>query len=446
MKRLFASCGLLCFLVCGSFGQADTASDATETIKALMQEVQELKTEVAELRSAQAKLAEALSAQQKKVEPETAKPAEAHSIQEPPAQEGVRQPAEFSVPQGIKIQGFGQASYKATDARPPETAFFGFRHGANNSFGVGDLDLFVTSQLTEKTMVLSEIDFRETSDQVFDVNVERLLLKENFNDYFRVSVGRFHTSTSYYNSVFHHGDWLETAADRPLSVEFSSNGGLLPTQAVGVSVTGKIPTGALGLNYLLEYGTSDTIRPNILEPDAAAIDEGNGNGTTAGLFIKPHGVPGLEIGGSFYHDRLSPTQVSSGGGEGGGEGEAAVHIGQSIVSAHAVYVTPRFEFLNEAFLIQHNVQETGEQFNTPAFYSLISQKFGRRWRPFVRYQYANASAESPIFPDIGLRQSRSAGVRFDYNDYVAFKVQYDRTSRRQLSTINDAIIQFAFRF
>src|SRR5260370_26003238 len=167
-------------------------------------------------------------------------------------------------------------------------------------------------------MVLSEIDFRETSDQIFDVSVERLVLKHNFNDYFRLSIGRFHTSTSYYNSVFHHGDWLQTAVDRPLAVEFSRNGGLLPTQAVGVSVTGKVPTGWLGLNYLFEYGTSDIIRANILTPEGHSIDEGNGNGITSGLFLRPRAVPGLEIGGAFFYHRPGPNPEGSGGGSRGG--------------------------------------------------------------------------------------------------------------------------------
>jgi hypothetical protein len=453
MRRLFVGCGLLCFLVCRSFAQANGSSDTTEeTIKALREEVQELKSQVAGLRADQAKMAEALSAQQKKKETETAQPAELPPAQEQPRTGGNPEPS-FGFPQGIKIQGFGEVSYKAVAndktpiPSPPETAFFGFRHGADNSFGVGDLDLFVTSHLTDKSMVLSEIDFSETADQNFNVNVERLLLKHSFNDYLKVSFGRFHTATSYYNSVFHHGDWLQTAVDRPLVVQFSSDGGLLPSQAVGVSVTGKVPSGALGLNYIFEYGTSDTVRPNILSPDEPSIDEGNGNGITAGLFVKPRGAPGLEIGGSFYHDRLSPTLTASGGEvSGGGEASGAIHIAQSIASVHAVYVTPRFEFLNEAFLIRHDVQETGQEFNTAAFYSLISQKYLRKWRNYFRYQYANASTESPLFPDVGLRHGPSAGVRYDYSDYVAFKVQCDRTFRRQLPTVNDVILQLAFRF
>jgi hypothetical protein len=444
MRRFLLAGGLMCFLVCPSFSQTNDSSDSAEAMKALAREVRELRAQVAELQAKQAKLEQALSLQQGKKETETQTAAVLPTPEQPATGRSPEQPS-FSIPEGIKIQGFGEASFKATDARPPETSFFGFRHGANNSFGVGDLDLFVTSQLTDRSMVLSEINFREGSDQNFDVNVERLLLKYNFSEYLKASFGRFHTSTSYYNSVFHHGAWLQTAADRPLAVQFSSNGGLLPSQAVGVSATGKVPSGALGLNYIFEYGTSDTVRPNILSPDEPSIDEGNGNGITLGLFAKPLGVPGLRIGGSFYHDRLSP-HVNSGEAAGEESGEGAVHIGQSIGSAHIVYSTPRFEFLNEGFLIQHKVQETGEKFNTAAFYSQVSQRLVGRWRPYFRYQYANASAESPIFPDVGLRYGPSAGLRYDYSDYFGFKMQYDRTFRRQLPTINDVILQLAFRF
>lgn len=449
MQRFLLASGLLCFLVCRSFAQTNEPSDSAATINALMQDVKELKAQVAELRADQARLTKALSEQQNEKETGTTQTAAQAPTQELPRTGGNPETPSFSIPEGIKIQGFGEASYKATDARPPETAFFGFRHNANNSFGVGDLDLFLTSQLTDKSMVLSEIDFRETTDQNFDVNVERLLLNYNFNDYLKASVGRFHTATSYYNSVFHHGDWLQTAVDRPLAVQFSSDGGLLPSQAVGVSVTGKVPSGGLGLNYIFEYGTSDTVRPNILSPDGPSIDEGNGNGTIAGLFAQPLALPGLRIGGSVYHDQLSPSVSSGGEGSASSQdsgSEGTIHIGQSIGSVHAVYVTPRFEFLNEGFLIQHTVHGTGEKFNTAAFYSLISQKFGSNWRPYFRYQYANASTESPIFPDVGLRHGPSAGLRYDYNDYFAFKMQYNRTFRRQLPSINDVLLQLAFRF
>ena len=402
------------------------SSDSAQ-IKALIQEVNELKARIAVLEAKQgAGPAPSVAPAQA-----VAKTNEDPTTQSQTANSGETSP--FGILRGIKLQGFGSLGYKASDIKVPEKSFFGFRTGSSGNFAIGDIDLFVTSALTQKATVLSEIVFTETDSQQFETDIERLLVKYDFNDYFKTSFGRFHTATSYYNSVFHHGRWLQTTVDRPLAVEFADDGGLLPTQTIGVSVTGRIPSGKLGLNYVAEYGSADTIRPQISRPGAPEIDEDNGNDVTVGLFAKPDWLPGLDVGGSFYHDRLSPDN-------------RPIHINQSIGSAHVVYTTPRFEFLNEAFIIQHKIEGTGQTFNTPAFYTLISQKFGRKWRPYFRYQYANASAQSPLFDDVGLRHGPTSGVRFDYNDYLAFKIQYDRILRRQLAAINDLALQLAFRF
>lgn len=430
MGRIFILLGTVLCLPVGSSAQATDPADQQETIRALLQEVKELKARVAALEARQAPEAPPATPAQPVQPPTATSPATAQL----PAEE----PASFGIFHGIKLQGFGAVTYKASNARPPELgASLGFRPGSAGNFAVGDVDLFLTSQLTSKTSVLTELTFSEQSTGEFESDVERLLFKYNANDSLKMSFGRFHTATSYYNSVFHHGLWLQTAVDRPIAVEFSDHGGMLPSQATGVSVTGRVPSGGLGLNYIFEYGTPDTIRPQISTPDAAEITENNGNEITGGLFVKPDALPGLDLGGSFYHDRISPAFAGVASG---------LHIGQSIASAHVVYVTPRFEFLNEAFLIQHKVQETGQTFNTPSFYSLISQKFGSRWRPYVRFQYNNASTGSPIFPDIGLRYGPAAGLRIDFNDYVAFKVQYDRIVRKQLQDFDTLMFQLAFRF
>lgn len=424
MWRIFAIGSLAALLTGGAMAQSAEPSEA-ENIKALLQEVRELKARVAALEAKQAQPAAGEAA--RPPAPEAARQAEPATV--PP--QSLTPEREFGIFPGIKISGFGALSFKATDSRPPETALLGFRAGANNSFAVGDTSLFLTSHLNSKAMVLGEITFSETAEQEFEVDVERLMLKYDFNDYLKMSFGRYHTAVSYYNQIFHHGQWLQTATDRPLVVEFSDHGGLLPSQAVGLSVTGQIPSGRLGLNYIFEYGTSDTHRPTINGSGLAEIEEDNGQATTIGLFAKPDWLQGLEIGGSFYHDRIQP---------GGGP----LHMEQSIGSAHVVYITPRFEFLNEGFLIQHKVEETGQTFNNPAFYSLISAKFHGRWRPYFRYQYVNAT--SPVFPDVTLRHGPSGGLRYDFNDYIALKAQLDRTMRRSLSTFNALNLQLAFRF
>src|SRR6266700_7128523 len=413
---------VLCFS-CPSYAQTADPVDQ-ETVRALVKEVRELKARVVVLET---KLGQA---EERAAALEPGKPAEPPRE---PTRPTARERESWNVLHRIKLQGFGELSNRTNDARPPEGASFGFRAGSASNFAIGDVDLFLTSQITRKAKVLAEVAFSETDTQEFETDVERMLLKYDLNDHLKMSFGRFHTATSYYNSIYHHGLWLQTAADRPLSVEFSDHGGLLPSQAVGVSITGSVPSGKLGLHYSFEYGSASTTRPFINAPDAGEVREHNGNEVTAGLFAKPDWLPGLELGGSFYHDRLAPDTIG-------------VHIGQSIGSGHIVYVTSKFEFINEAFFIRHEVQETGQTFNTPAFYSLISHKLGEKWRPYFRYQYTNASSFSPLFADVRLHHGPSAGIRFDYNDYVAFKAQYDHTYRRLLPDINGLWLQLAFRF
>ena len=426
MSRTFTMFAITCLLVATSYGQNSSSSDQAETIKLLQQEVEMLKTRLAAVESRQEQSPNGAQLVSATYTPAAA-PAPAPAVQDNPAMQN------FGLVKGIKFQGFGEVGWKANDHHAGQTPTFGFSNGPNGNFSIGDFDLFLTSRINEKTSVLAEMVFGESDAQSFDIDMERVLLKYDHNDYLKLSFGRFHTATSYYNSVFHSGKWLQTPVNRPLVVEFANDGGLLPTQAVGLSVTGKIPSGKLGLNYVFEYGTSDTIRPDINDREAAETDESNGNGITAGIYMKPDWAQGLDIGGSFYHDRLNPT-------------DTGFHIGQSIISGHVVYTTPKFEFINEAFLIQHAVDGL-RTFNTPAFYSLISYSVAPKWRPFFMYQYANANSTRVIFDDVALRHGPSVGVRYDFNSYVGFKTQYEHTFRRTpLSGINTVSTQLAFRF
>jgi hypothetical protein len=84
-------------------------------------------------------------------------------------------------------------------------------------------------------------------------------------------------------------------------------------------------------------------------------------------------------------------------------------------------------------------------FDTPAFYSQFSKQLGPV-RPFFRYQYVNASPNNGIYDDVGLRFGPSFGARYDLNDYIAFKAQFDHTVRRGERDLNGLHLQFAFTF
>ena len=172
---------------------------------------------------------------------------------------------------GIQWRGFGELDYKVLNQRTPELGTYGFVPGSRGNFYTGDFDLLLTARINDKASVLSEIAFGEGEAQTFSVDLERVLFNYDYNDHLRMSFGRYHTGIGYYNRAFHSGTWLQTTADRPLVMEFAHDGGVLPTQAVGLSFTGSIPSGRLGLNYIAEYGSSDTRLHDLADAETAAL-------------------------------------------------------------------------------------------------------------------------------------------------------------------------------
>ena len=335
----------------------------------------------------------------------------------------------------LRLRGFGEVDYQLLNQRQPELGSYGFVPGSSGSFYTGDFGLFLTARLTDKASVLAEMVVEEGDAQTYSVDLRRMLLKYDFNDHLKFSFGRYQTAIGYYNWAYRSAAWLQTTADRPLVMEFASNGGLLPTQAVGVSVTGSIPAGKLDLNYVAEYGSSDTVRPD-LNGSGELTDENNGNHINFAVFARPEWVPGLQIGTSFYHDKISNITNSV---------PSSLRWGQTIVNGYVVYSSRGIEFLNEGFLIRDALIGRSAAADMPAFYSQFSKRLGPI-TPFFRYQYVNASINNIIYDDVGLRYGPSFGVRYDLNDYIALKAQLDRTFRRGEADLSGLHLQMAFTF
>lgn len=391
---------------------ASSPASDRETIQILLKRIDQLEARVAKLESS-------------RVPEQNSNPAPAAEQAAPPPEtaEALPQPSEPTRMDMNKtlmsIRGFGDITFHGDNHR-----------GDTTSFTLGQLDLFVTSDVSEKFRFLSEIVFEAGKDNVFGVDIERLLLQYSHNDYFNISAGRYHTAIGYYNTAYHHSTWLQTAEGRPFLFQFEDGGGILPIHNVGVSASGLIPSGRLGLHYIAEVGNGRASNPNA-EAVQNVVDENNGKSINLALFARPQAIRGLQVGVSVYHDHLYPVPT--------------VNIGQTIFAAHAVMVRPNFEWLNEALLIRHSPQGLTHVFETPGFYTQISKAFGP-YRPYFRYQYVNASDSEPIFPQVGLQQGPSLGLRFDASETVALKLQYDRTAYRHQASTNGLGLQLGFTF
>ncbi|MFZ3218194.1 MAG: hypothetical protein WA192_19215 [Candidatus Acidiferrales bacterium] len=393
-----------------------------ELNKQLLQRVQELEEEVKQLK------------EQTATAPTTppAPAAATVSAPPPPAPEPAPLPDMPSVNEvapRLKLVVFGDVGAQVYNHIP-------------DTFEFGSLDLFMRARLSDKVSTLGEVLFIAQSDNSIGVDVERLLLQYRQNDYFSVAAGRFHTWVGYYNTAFNKGEFLETTTDRPFVYAFDDTGGVLPMQEVGVTVTGKIPSGSLGLNYVVEAGNGRAWGLNT-EPTQNNQDANNSKSINGGLFMRPDRFAGLQLGFSLRHDNLSIPGPA---------------IGETIVTAHAVFINPHYEILNEAVLVRH-AESGGPVFETSAFYTQFSRAFGA-FRPYFRYQYFNAPSDDPVYfyasqntyaplyvtSFVGRLNGPSLGIRYDFTEHSALKLQYDRFSLRGLNTENGLTSQLAFTF
>jgi hypothetical protein len=478
-RRLRGRCGrglsvlaLLGLLVSPKLTRAQSGATATaeqQTLQALLQRIDQLEARVRQLEAAQRAADQHLAAPSPAPGVTTQQPTSAttpvEALQHGPAlptpasesqtgnsqqtstpqanapQEHEAEPTEHAETERmdlsktlLRIRGFGDVTLHGDNYRPPG------QPPDTTSFTLGQLNLFVTSDVSDKFKFLSEIVFESGPDNTyglttgttnsFDVDIERYLLTYSYNDYFNLSVGRYHTAIGYYNTAFHHSTWLQTTTGRPLLFEFEDRGGILPIHNVGVEAYGRIPSGALGLHYVAEIGNGRESRaPLVEEAVQNTLSDKTHKTVNFAVFARPTKIPGLQTGFSVYRDLLVPQGLS---------------VGETILAAHAIYSSTNFEWLNEALVIRHS-PFGGHDFQTPGWYSQISRRFGS-YRPYFRYQYINASSQEPIFPDIGLRAGPSVGVRYDASESVALKLQYDYTALRNQHATQGLAAQVGFTF
>jgi hypothetical protein len=419
-------------LACGDERPKATDHDAIEQLlqanRELLQQMRDLQARVVQLEAKINESPPAIRGDAHSLETSTAS-APALSPSSAPAPSPAVQESEppASAP-GVKLRLFGDMGYSASDKK-----------GETNSFHIGSLDLFMTGTLSDKVSILGEVLFVPQTDNGIKADLERLLLQYRHNDYFNFGIGRYHTSIGYYNTAFHQGAWFQAANDRPLIYQFDDQGGFLPLQEVGVTINGQIPSGRLGLNYVAEMGNGAATLAK-LEPAQNAQDANNGKSFNLALFARPGWVPGLQAGFSLYHDYLTfPSNIDH---------------SELITAVYVVYRNSKYELLNEGLLVRHGRTASGAPgvFHTTGFYTQLSRKFGNL-RPYFRYDYVNASLADPIYGDpldvqqvISRRNGPTIGLRYDFNNHAAVKLEYDRLGIRNQKSSNILETQFSFAF
>jgi hypothetical protein len=351
----------------------------------------------------------------------------------------------------VQFHGFGDFDYAAdsrkNSATPTPTGVTAL--GGKNTFYEGELDLFTTSQLAENLSFTMEPVLSANFNNYMGLDLERTYVEYRGNDYFNVDAGRFHTDLGYYSTTYHHGAWLQTAIGRPTIVQFEDSGGILPIHMTGVSLYGAIPSGPWNLQYRLEVGNGldYSSNPNV-NPVQQVVSFSDSKAVNLALSIRPEGLPGVQIGGGVYFDSITPDLSTPAIA---GQPHSLPSDNQYIPNVYFVYHNSLWEFLNEFYLIRDD-PVGAKAHNNPAFFTQLSHKFGV-WTPYARFTYYDISAGDLLYTyawaggvNSGIHYGPTLGLRYDFADYAALKVQYDWLHDSGMNDANRLTLQVCFTF
>ena len=408
-----------------AWGQNPPQADPTEQVKSLLERIDRLEKRVAELEAKQpvatVGVAPEMAATQKPAtersapQPAPANPME-HMDQATAAQAETHYPS-------LQIRGFADADFSATN-----------QPGTTSGFNLGQLDLHMASALSQKVSYFGEMTFN-AHPTGYTVEVERSIVRYDYNDFFKVSFGRYHTPIGYWNTAFHHGAWLQTTIDRPEMVKVG--GVFTPIHFVGFLAEGNLPSGGAGLGYSVGVGNG---RGEIISRPGDAGDTNNNRAWVANFFARPAKLYGLQFGASVYRDK-----ISLGGGN---------DFREWIASAHLAWTRGDPELLAEFENVNHKSILTNKVSNSDAFYVQVGYRLPgleKTLKPYYRFEYMHTPKSEVVFGDLDLVES-IVGLRYDISSYAAFKSEYRRASRQSLvtpafnGTVNGLFLQTSFTF
>lgn len=326
----------------------------------------------------------------------------------------------------LKLHGFADVNFSTTD-----------QSGVSSGFNMGQVVLHIASALGPKVSAFVETSFAPRATPTINTvpigyatEVERAIIRYDYNDAFKVSFGRYHTPINYWNTAFHHGMVLQTTISRPDMIQFG--GRFQPVHFIGVLAEGTLPWSGPGIGYNVGVGNG---RASIITRGGDAGDSNNHRALLANVFSRPERVYGLQVGASIYRDRITPDR--------------GAEVGELIASAHVAWTKETPELLAEFANVRHTVAGSGVTFNSPAYYVQAAYRLpwqNNRWKPYYRFEDIDTPTGEPVFGVFDVRTS-TVGVRYDVADFAAFKGEYRRTRRQpQDPRVNGFFLQTSFTF
>jgi hypothetical protein len=306
-------------------------------------------------------------------------------------------------------------------------------------FSEGQFVLHLAAALSPRVNFFGELSFTPRTDAGsgtpaapgFNAEVERVIIRFDQSDMLKASFGRYHTPINWWNTAFHHGQWLQTTISRPEMVQFG--GQFIPVHFVGALIEGATPAGGWNVNYQAGVGNG---RGNVISRAGDAGDNNSRPAWLLNMFTKPDKAFGLQVGGSVYVDRVSTP--------------GRPEFDERILAGHVVWQREDPELIAEIANVRHEQVGGPLSASSLAYYVQTAYRlpiFDRVWKPYFRFEHIDIAPADPVFASVRNLDGSTVGVRYDASTYAAIKAE--ARFRRRVSgqpMTNGVFLQVAFTF
>jgi hypothetical protein len=307
---------------------------------------------------------------------------------------------------------FGDVTFAASERDGPEGFILGQLVGHGNAL------------LTERLSFFGELS-ATAREAGYAFEVERAIIRYEFADVLKLSIGRYHTPISYWNTAYHHGLWLQTSVARPELIQIG--GFYLPVHFMGALAEGVVSNPALSVSWEVGAGNG---RGSLLGRPGDTGDVNDETALLGGVRFRPGFARGLQLGGSLYLDRVTTDSAAA---------------DERIASAHVVWDSGAPELIAEYVHVRHedDASATAEShgFYVQAGYRLPGALSA--FKPYGRFERLSVDEADPVF--VGLRdyEASIAGIRWDFETLAALKAEFRRDRWTDGEWLNSLLVQAA---
>jgi hypothetical protein len=326
----------------------------------------------------------------------------------------------------VNFRGFGDINWAKTSDG------LGDSGGTTlDGFSLGYLVGHLSATLGGKFSFSSEVTLTQNASGDFVTDVARAFLRYDYNDRFKISVGRYHAPVTYWATAFHRGMWLQTTVFRP---DYIKDEWFQPEHFNGVVAEGTLVSRA-GLGYIVGYGNGRELDLRKQgAPDSFADEQGDTSNVghhraqVVRLYSRPPQWSGVEFGGALYHDVISQSGTPG--------------VPEWIASGYVALTRETPEVVAEFSNLRHTY--FGTAFDSRAFYAQLGYRLKQqpKLKPYARFEKAVSPRGEPITGELSNWKS-TVGLRCDLTDFAALKVEF---ARRSPSLRKGLYVQTAFTF